>query len=441
MIAPTGDRPPIGLIIPFYGSHADAGALRASLGRLEIRETDEILVADNTEDGRFGPSEAGVTVVRAPLERSSYYARNVGAAASASTWLLFVDSDTRPPTDLLDLYFSPQPTSSVGIVAGGVRASPDQRGFVPRYAASRRHIDPSHYREMPGRRGAGITANLLVRREAWAAVGGFQEGIRSGGDLEFCWRVQDAGWLLEHRPEAWLHHDHVEDLRRLVRKTARHASGGGWVNERYPGAFRRPRILGGLLRAAAGVVIWTVAGQHERARFKGIDGLFLATDACGRLLGNRAGRDGDPRGGELVVAADGFPTGASGHEVDAIAALGSSTVVHADRRDEIPHTGRRRLVVEYAEDDGVAQRVLALLARPWAARRGLRTRSAVVRVLRLAPAVARARSRNVQRIRPLTPAELPTARALAAFAQIPLGPAVLPPAPTSARSSSRSPLP
>lgn len=428
-------------MVPFYGAVSDGIRLRSVLTALTTESGDEVVVADNTEDGRFGPAGDGIDVVRASLERSSYYARNVGAAATNAPWLLFIDSDTRPPSDLLERYFSSPLPQPVGIVAGGVRASPDQQGLIPRYAASRRHIDPSHYEAVEGRRPAGITANLLVRRAAWRGVGGFQEGVRSGADLEFCWRVQDAGWTLIHRPEAWLHHDHVEDVRRLVRKTARHASGGGWVNERYPGAFRRPRIFGGLLRAAAGVVVWTAARQPERARFKAIDGLFLLTDAGGRLLGNRAKRDDEEPMTSLVVAPDGYPNADSGASVEAIVRLGPGAVVHSDRRSESPDPLRRRLQVEYAEDEGTAARIragLALMLRPYAAPRAVRV--APARLPRLAPAAARAAAARAD-IRPLTEAEVPAARRLATLAGRPLGATVLDGAITSVRSSSRSPLP
>ena len=65
-------------------------------------------------------------------------------------------------------------------------------GRVPARSSAR---STSVERDPPG----AATANLLVRRAAWAAVGGFLEGIRSGGDFEFCWRVADAGGRLEFR--------------------------------------------------------------------------------------------------------------------------------------------------------------------------------------------------------------------------------------------------
>ena len=66
---------------------------------------------------------------------------------------------------------------------------------MARYAASRGYLSQAaHMRDehLP----YGITANLLVRRAAWEELGGFLEGIRSGGDADLSWRLQDAGWTI-----------------------------------------------------------------------------------------------------------------------------------------------------------------------------------------------------------------------------------------------------
>jgi GT2 family glycosyltransferase len=421
-------RPPVAVVVPFYGSTQDARELREALGRLDLGPGDEVTVADNTEDGRFGPSGDGVAVVRADLERSSYYARNVGAEATSAPWLLFIDSDTRPAAGLVDAYFAAPVADEVGILAGGVRASGDQTSTIARYAASRGHIDPSHYQEDESRRAAGITANLLVRRAAWEDVAGFHEGVRSGADLEFCWRVQDAGWRLEHRPDAWLEHEHVETLRRLARKAARHAGGGGWVNDRYPGAFRRPRLALELARSVVGATVWLVTRQPERALFKLIDGVFLTADAFGRLTDNRAKRDPLPPPRTVVVTPGAFPR-AGAPETSAAASLdgGLATLrVVADRRAEVPARGvRRGLVIDYAEDEGWIARVrglaFLLVRRPDAVLRVRRDGAGAPAVHRLAPAARRVAAWEGATIRPLTPAATPAAQRLADLSGRPLG--------------------
>jgi GT2 family glycosyltransferase len=401
MAGSSPSRPRVAVIVPFYGGREDAAELAAALGALRLAAGDEVVVADNTEDGRFDPGLAGppVRVVRAPLERSSYYARNVAVEASSADWLLFLDSDCRPAPDVADRYFEPPPDDREGILSGAVVAAAGQTALTARYASSRGHIDPAHYR-VDHRRHAGITANLLVRRAAWDAVGGFQEGVRSGADLEFCWRVQDAGFAFGWRPDAVTEHVHVETLRKLVRKTVRHAGGGGWVNRRYPGAFPRPRLAYGIGKALVGLLAWPLLAQPRRGLFKGIDGLFLACDAYGRLTGNGAWRDRAAPAPAAPAAVLVLGTFAAGEPVEALARAAAAhreLRVEALARPWTPARAPRRAVWSaYEEDHGPLERardLLALLVRrpaALAAAAGLGPRAA----LAAAPAARRLHDRG-----------------------------------------------
>jgi GT2 family glycosyltransferase len=283
-------RPAISVVVPFLGGSTDARELLRALFGLETRPEDELIVVDNTGSGvvRSELGESGVRVVDAPKQRSSYHARNVGASAAVNDWLLFTDSDCRPAPSLLDDHFRDQPTERTGIVAGGVVAAPEQEALAARYARSRGHVNEAYHIERDPYP-AGVTANLLVRRATWEELGGFREGVRSGADVEFCWRAQEGGWELEHRPSARVEHMHVERLRPMLRKTVRWSAGRAWVNARYPGAFPRPRLAKELVRSAGGALVWTLRGRFEPALFKLIDGAWVLADFYGYVAGdNRA---------------------------------------------------------------------------------------------------------------------------------------------------------
>jgi GT2 family glycosyltransferase len=49
---------------------------------------------------------------------------------------------------------------------------------------------------------AGLAANLGVRRRAFEAVGGFDERLRVGEDIDICWRLQLAGFTFATAPDA-----------------------------------------------------------------------------------------------------------------------------------------------------------------------------------------------------------------------------------------------
>jgi GT2 family glycosyltransferase len=277
-------RPPVTVIVPFHGDERAASVTMAALAAIELREGDQLLVADNTATGvlaaRFPEG------FRTVATRQPYSARNEAAARSANGWLLFTDADCRPRPDLLDAYFEPQPADGVGALAGEiVAADGGHPTLAQRYAADRRLLSSELFLAHPYKP-MGVTANLLVRREAFDAIGGFAEGIRSGGDADLCWRLQDAGWSIEHRPGAVVGHEHRATVRALLRQAARTAAGTSWLEARHPGFHATAGGGRRAARAAAGILAWPLRGEPERGAYKAIELLVIATEHAGRLAGN-----------------------------------------------------------------------------------------------------------------------------------------------------------
>jgi GT2 family glycosyltransferase len=230
-------------VVPFRGEEAAAVRLVSNLEALEFGPDDELIVADNSDEPALR-SDGRLRVVRADGERSSYHARNVGAAGARGEWLLFIDADCVPAPRILGAYFAPPPGDQVGALAGAVLTDPAQRSFLARYAADRSFLDQADGLHTAGN--AAATANLLVRRAAFEELGGFAEGIRSGGDVDLCRRLMAAGWSIERRPVAAVRHLHREALPDLLGSIARYAAGARWLNERYPGTAPRWPLAHGL---------------------------------------------------------------------------------------------------------------------------------------------------------------------------------------------------
>ena len=281
-------RPGVSVVVPFLGTADDGAAALAALGRLRLGDDDELIVADNTAGGALsGRSDGGVRVVGAPGRRSAFHARNVGAAGASGTWLLFIDADCVPEPDLLARLWEPEPEPETGVVAGEARGAEAQGAFLARWSRSRRGPIASHQLTL-GPRPAGTTANLLVRREAFEAVGGFCE-VRSDADVELCWRIQERGLALEYRPHAIVAHRDPEDVVAVVRQAAGYGAGRRWLRSSYGPAVPGPTLVRPLARAAAGTFAWALALRFERAAFKLVDGLVAAATWVGYRLGdNRA---------------------------------------------------------------------------------------------------------------------------------------------------------
>jgi len=273
------------VIVPFAGGVEDAERLAGSLSVLELSAGDEIVVADNSLEGSY-PEGFGARVVRATGERSSYFARNAGAEAAGGEWLVFTDSDCVPVPWLFDAYFAERPADEVGALAGSVISDPAQRHFLARYATDRGFLDQEaglHTAE-----DAAATANLAVRRAAFDEIGGFTEGIRSGGDLDLCRRLIEAGWRIDRRPEAVVTHLHRESLPDLMGSIARYAAGARWLNERYPGTAPAWPLVPGLVHCAKDIAGDLARRRFEEAGFRSVDALGMFAHSIGYRRSNAA---------------------------------------------------------------------------------------------------------------------------------------------------------
>jgi GT2 family glycosyltransferase len=283
-------RPPVSVIVPFRGDAEAARSLLESIDRLRTRPDDELIVADNSPVSVVAETRAGgVTVVRVPAPPSARRARNEGARRGTNAWLLFLDADCRPDAGLLDTYFANPPGVRCGVVAGEVVGDERQREFLARWARSRRGLMARHHVESGGRP-AGIAGNLLVRREALEAVGGWEEQARSEADVDLCWRAQDLGWSLEYRPSAVVAHGDPTAIGDVLRQAWMYGTGKRWLRARWGDAADPPRIAVPLIRMVGGVVVWTLTLKPERTAFKLVDGLVAATGWLGYQVARVRGR-------------------------------------------------------------------------------------------------------------------------------------------------------
>lgn len=210
---PTTEVELVSVVVPMRDSEATIADQLEALANQDYKGDFEVVVADNgSTDG--GPDIVRAFVARLPdlrlvdasARRGAAHARNVGTTAGRGDLILYTDAD-----DVV----APGWVTAMVAAAGeawllaGVDTQPVSNGDGSEPVASK----APQAAFLPWARGG----NMGVRREAFEAVGGWDEQRLRGQDVDFSWRVQLAGYGLRRVPQAMAWYRRPEGLRALAR--------------------------------------------------------------------------------------------------------------------------------------------------------------------------------------------------------------------------------
>lgn len=190
--------PELSVVIPAYNAAETLDAQLRALTTQENAAPFEVLVCDNGSTDRTADVVRAwqqelpqLRLIDASDRRGPSAARNIGAEQARAPFLAFCDADDIVAADwLATLHDSLQ---HAPLVAGRLDAVPLNRenrasvtwnpdgtiieGFWPQYEAA-------------------ASSNLGVSAAAFREVGGFDERLKTGEDVDLCWRIQLAGYPL-----------------------------------------------------------------------------------------------------------------------------------------------------------------------------------------------------------------------------------------------------
>ncbi|MGV1006981.1 MAG: glycosyltransferase family 2 protein [Dermatophilaceae bacterium] len=257
----------------FAGEHLDA--CLDSLAHA-CAEPVPVTVADNgSTDG--APERAArrpnVTLVRTGANLGYGGAANVGARCTQENWLLVANPDIVFGPSSVDALLAATPRWPRAGAFGPAIHTLDGRLYpssreIPSVSRGIGHalfgwVWPSNpwtaaYRRERGDPVEGPTgwlsgSCLLLRREAFEQVGGFDEGFfMYFEDLDLCERIGRAGWDVVYVPEATVEHagGHATQRHRRRMAKAHHDSAYRYLSRRYAGLRYLP------LRALLAVGLW-----------------------------------------------------------------------------------------------------------------------------------------------------------------------------------------
>ncbi|BBX27305.1 mycofactocin biosynthesis glycosyltransferase MftF [Mycolicibacterium alvei] len=237
-------RPPSGpshrdvtVIIPVRDNVSGLHRLIAALRGLRVIVVDDGSAVPVAQS-EFAGMHCDVQVLRHVRSKGPAAARNTGLAATQTDYVAFLDSDVVPRRGWLEALLGHFCDPAVALVAPRIVGLHTADNVVARYEAVRSSLDLG-LREAPvvpyGPVSYVPSAAIICRRSALAAVGGFDETMQSGEDVDLCWRLVETGSRLRYEPIALVAHDHRTDLREWLNRKAFYGASAAPLSVRHPG--------------------------------------------------------------------------------------------------------------------------------------------------------------------------------------------------------------
>ena len=208
------------IIIPVYNRPDEVDELLQSLCEQTVKDFEVIIV----EDGSINPCK-DVCSKYAGILSLHYYAkensgpgqsRNYGAERANGKYVIILDSDVVLPSGYLQAIeeeLAQQPCEAFG---GPDAAHPD---FTP------------------------VQKAISYSMTSFFTTGGIRGGMRFGEDIDFSYRIVEAGYKPRLFPEAWVWHKRRTDFKKFFRQV--YNSGIARINleKRHPGTMKLVHLL------------------------------------------------------------------------------------------------------------------------------------------------------------------------------------------------------
>lgn len=179
-------------------------ALQAQIGdsnKIQIVICDEASSPPVYEQLKTMPNNPSLKIVRHDISKGPAGARNAGWRASSAPWIWFLDDDVLPFDGAVAAALQAIETAApdVGIIEGRITlASAPARLLADPLVRTLQEAGGQHR----------LTANIVYRREALLAVGGFDESFKYAAceDFDLAFRCENADWKHDYAGDMAVEH-------------------------------------------------------------------------------------------------------------------------------------------------------------------------------------------------------------------------------------------
>ena len=253
------------VIVPVYNRPDEVDELLASLCRQTLTDFEVIVV----EDGSSVPCREVCQRYEGRLDLHYFQkpnggpgqARNYGAERAQGDYLLVLDSDVVLPEGYLQAVDDELAQTPCDAFGGPDAAHPS---FTPVQKAI--SYSMTSFFTTGGIRGGKKkldkfyprSFNMGIRREVYQSLGGFSR-MRFGEDIDFSYRIVEAGHQPRLFPSAWVWHKRRTDFRKFFRQV--YNSGIARINleKRHPGTLKLVHLLPMVFTVGVIVLVLTSA--------------------------------------------------------------------------------------------------------------------------------------------------------------------------------------
>ncbi len=254
-------------IVPVFNRPDEVGELLESLCSQTVKDFEVIIVEDGSQKTCKDVCDkyAGI------LDLHYYYkensgpgqSRNYGAERAKGEWLIVLDSDVVLPTDYLthvDDSLRPELSAWGGPDAAHGSFTDTQKAISYSMTSffttggirgGKKKLDKFFPRSF----------NMGIRRDVYLQLGGFSK-MRFGEDIDFSYRIVEAGYQTALLPDAWVWHKRRTDFRKFFRQV--YNSGIARINlsKRHPGTLKLVHLLPTVF--TVGVILLVLIGAFGR---------------------------------------------------------------------------------------------------------------------------------------------------------------------------------
>jgi len=258
------------IIIPVYNRPDEVAELLASLTRQTVRHFEVIVVEDGSGtccDAVCREYEGSLKVRYLKKENGGPGpARNYGAERAEGEYLLILDSDVVLPDGYLAAIEAELAKEECDAFGGPDRSHPS---FTPVQKAI--SYSMTAFFTTGGIRGGRKkmdrffprSFNMGIRRSVYEALGGFAR-MRFGEDVDFSYRIVEAGYSCRLFPDAWVWHKRRTDFKKFFRQVFNSGIARINLEKRHPGTLKIVHLLptafllGSICLVLLAVCLWSL---------------------------------------------------------------------------------------------------------------------------------------------------------------------------------------